>query len=297
MPADLVARAPGDPLASALQRARDYLLEKQSPSGGFCFYRGYYLEEPNVADTWHGVATLTGLLGVELSQPKQHADFVIVQTVEPQPFALYCRIRCLLALQTSDPAAAEVAQTVAGLHVELPDPTRPELLGSALRRLHCVLWLRQHLGMSIAAENIADAVLAMSNEDGGYGAPSNLLDTAEAITVLALCGAAPPASTGQFVLSVADPQFGFRLVARAPSPSLETVHAGAASCHRLDLAIPHVAAATGFVLSCQSGSGGFARASGALPNIALTYMALTTLLQDLGERTRSADVAPRNGME
>ncbi|MEO7067293.1 MAG: prenyltransferase/squalene oxidase repeat-containing protein [Rhodanobacter sp.] len=286
-----------DRLASALQRARDYLLERQSPGGGFCFYRGYYLEEPNLADTWHGVAALTGLLGVELAQPKQHADFVIGQAVESQPLALYYRVRALLALHTTDPAAAKVTRTVATLQLELPDPARLYLLGSALRRLHYVLWLKKHFGMDNAAEDVADRVLALANEDGGYGAPSNLLDTADAIAVLSLCGVTAPAITGQFVTAMADPQFGFRLVARFPSSSLEIVHAGSASCHRLNLVIPYAAAATDFVLSCQSGSGGFARASGALPDMTLTYTALTTLLRYLQEQSTPAAIPSCNGTE
>ncbi|KRE89024.1 hypothetical protein ASG87_05605 [Frateuria sp. Soil773] len=87
-------------LTLALQRASAYLLGKQSPQGGFCFYRGYYLEELNPADTWHGLAVLRNLLHAELPQWKRHAEFVVSQTVEPQPFALYCRMRSLYALDT-----------------------------------------------------------------------------------------------------------------------------------------------------------------------------------------------------
>ncbi len=184
-----------DQLGPALQHARDYLLEKQSPGGGFCFYRGYFLEEPNLADTWHGVDALTDLLGVTLSQRKDHADFVIGRPVEPQPFLLYYRIRCLLVLQTSDPAADEVAQAVEALHLSLPDPPRPQQLGAALQQLHCVLWLRKYLGMHTADEHLAQEVLSMANEDGGYGDPSNLLDTADAIALLELCGATLPPTT------------------------------------------------------------------------------------------------------
>ncbi len=286
-----------DKLPSALQHARDYLLEKQSPGGGFCFYRGYYLEEPNLSDTWHGVAALTDLLGVELTKRKAHADFVIGRPVEPQPFSLYYRIRCLLALQISDPAADEVAQAVEALRLSLPDPAQPQQLGAALQQLHCVLWLRKYLGMHTADEHLAQEVLSMANEDGGYGDPSNLLDTADAIALLELCGATLPPTTREFVSSMADPQFGFRLTATSRSPNLETVHAGAASCRRLAMDVAHVAAATAFVLSCQTGSGGFARASDALPDITLTHMALTTLIRDLQEATNSPGVLPRSGME
>lgn len=286
-----------DQFASALQHAREYLIEKQSPGGGFCFYRGYHLEEPNISDTWHGVAALTDLLGVELSQRKGHADFVIGYPVERQPFLLYYRIRCLLALQTIDPAAAEVERAVEALHPSLPDPARPHLLGASLKRLHCVLWLRNHLGMETATQHFAQKVLAMAHEDGGYGVPSNLLDTADAIALLRLCGAALPEATREFVSSMADPQFGFRLSATSRSPNLETVHAGAASCRRLALGIPHVAAAASFVLSCQTGNGGFGRASNALPDLELTYMALTTLIRDLQEPSISSDSPSPPGMD
>ena len=297
MPAASVASAPRDPLGPALQHARDYLLEKQSPDGGFCFYRGYYLEEPNLADTWHGVAALTELLDVELPKPGKHAAFVFGQAVEPQPLALCYRIRTLLALHTVDPASAEVERAVAALQVSLPDPARPHLLGAALQRLRRILWLRRHVGLDTPTDDLAQAIRDVANEDGGYGAPSNLLDTADAIAVLTFCGAAPAPGTREFVSSMADPQFGFRLVARAPSPNLETIHAGASSCHRLDLDIPYAAAATSFVLSCQSGSGGFARTSDALPDMTLTYMALTTLIRDLPGRSISPDVPSRGGTQ
>ena len=286
-----------DRIASALQHARGYLLEKQSPSGGFCFYRGYYLEEPNLADTWHGVAALTDLLGVEMAQRKEHADFVIGRPAEPQPFLLYCRIRCLWALQTSDPAAADVAQAVETLHHDLPDPARPHQLGPALKRLHCVLWLRKHLRMDADTQYLAQEVRAMANEDGGYGVPSNLLDTADAIALLGICGAAVPPATREFVSCMGDPQFGFRLSETSQSPNLETVHAGAVSCRRLALVSSDAAAAASFVLSCQTGSGGFARASDALPDIALTYMALTTLIRNLQELSILSDPLSRSGME
>ncbi len=286
---------PRDPLAAALQHARDYLLEKQSPGGGFCFYRGYYVEEPNLADTWHGVAALIDLLGVKLPERDNHARFVVEQAVERQPLALCYRIRTLLALHTNDPSAAEVERAVAALQVSLPDPARPYLLGAALQRLRDVLWLRRHIGLDTATHDLAQAIQGIANEDGGYGAPSNLLDTADAVAVLALCGAEPTPATRAFVSSMADPQFDFRLVARAPSPNLETAHAGASICHRLGMAIPHAAAATAFVLSCQSGSGGFARTSDALPDMTLTYMALTTLIRDLPWQSVSPDIRPRGG--
>ncbi len=280
---------------SALQHAREYLLERQSPGGGFCFYRGYYIEEPNLSDTWHGVAALTNLLGVELTQRKIHASFVIGHAVEPQPSTLYYRIRSLQVLQSGDPAAAEVERAVTALRPSLPDPARPNLLGVATQRLHRVLWLRKYLNMDTATKNLAESVRALVNEDGGYGTPSNLLDTAYVIALLTFCGVTAPGATRGFVASMDDPHFGFRATATSRSPNLETVHAGAASCRHLGLDITYFAAARSFVLSCQTGSGGFARASGALPDMTLTYMALTTLIRDLREKPNFSNNPSHSG--
>lgn len=285
-----VASSTADPVGRALRRARDYLLGKQSPGGGFCFYRGYYLEEPNLADTWHGVAALTALLDVALAKADEHAGFVIGRAIEPQPFALYCRTRSLLALDTPDPSLAEVERAVAAVRVWMSDPTRPQFSGAAVQRLGQLLWLRKHFGLESPLGEIANALLALANRDGGYGTPSNLLETGAAIAVLALCGAAPDPATAGFVQSMADPQFGFRLTGAARFPHLETVHAGVASCRRLGLHIPHAAAARDFVLSCQTGDGGFARTADALPDLALTHLALTTLVRDLGTAASAGTV-------
>lgn len=57
LPSPLITR-----INESRQRVRNYLLGRESPSGGFCFYRTDYLDEPSLFDTWHATAAL-GLLG------------------------------------------------------------------------------------------------------------------------------------------------------------------------------------------------------------------------------------------
>lgn len=268
-------------LASALNRARTYLLERQSPGGGFCFYRGYYAEEPNLSDTWHAVAVLSSLLGVVLREKNSHANFVIGQPIEPQPLALYYRVRALLALDVDDPELAEVRSAMTALQTDFPDMTAHTSLFAVLQRVRCTLWLKQHFGLPMAADGLVHTLLQAEHVDGGYGTPPNLLDTEAAIATLTLCGQASPARTADFVNRMALPGFGFRLTAGSLSPNLETVSAGMRSCCRLGLPVPDTEDAIAFVLSCQTGSGGFARATGALPDITLTHLAVSTLARQV----------------
>lgn len=282
MPSANSIDSPMNPLVSALDRARTYLLERQSPNGGFCFYRGYYAEEPNLADTWHAIAVLTGLLGMVLPEKSSHAGFIVGQPVEPQPLALYDRVRALRVLGVDDPESAEVASAVMALQTHHPDIATHASLNASLQRIKCTLWLKQHFGLPIAAvDELAKALLQTEHADGGYGTPPNLLDTEAAIAVLMLCGQTSPSRTGDFVHRMAVPGFGFRLTAGSLSPNLETACAGMRSCCRLGLPVPHAQDAVAFVLSCQTGNGGFARAAGALPDITLTHLALTTLARQM----------------
>lgn len=264
-------------LVLAVQRAREYLLGKQSPQGGFCFYRGYHLEEPNLADTWHGLAALSHLLHAPVPQQQRHAGFVIGQPVEPQPFALYCRIRSLRVLDVADPHAEAVRHAVAALHPSLSDAALLDAPEAALNRLRHTIWLKRHFGDMPPLDRLVGALLGTEHAQGGYGVPPNLIDTAAAVAVLTLCGQTASARCGDFVVRLAEPSCGFRLTANSLSPNLETTCAGIITCTRMGLPVPCVAEAVAFILSCQTGNGGFARASDALPDIALTHLALVAL--------------------
>lgn len=269
-----------DPLAAhvygARQRARHYLLGRQSPSGGFCFYRTEYLDEPNLFDTWHAVAALT-LLGELLPHREMLVDFVCAQPPGRQPYALYYRTFTLDALGSPDPDHAAVEESVRSLPLNVHGLARHSNLSGQLERLLLTLRLKRYLDLAFAAEEIARSILGLEQPSGGFGTPPNLLDTRLALEILPLCGQVTSARTAAFVDRVELPIFAFRLTEDSLSPNLETVCAGIECCQRLGLSVAHPGDAAAFILDCQTGDGGFARAPNALPDIGLTHLALQGL--------------------
>jgi len=146
-----------------------------------------------------------------------------------------------------------------------------------------VLWLKKHFHLPIDADEVLRTLLASEDTSGGFGSPPNVVDTETAIGVLQLSSRDIPAGAGEFLQRMAAPGFGFRLTAGSLSPNLETTCAGVIGCSRTGKPVPHAKDAIAFILSCQTGNGGFSRTAGALPDLARTHMALTTLIVHLGD--------------
>jgi hypothetical protein len=269
-----------DPLASvasALADARSYVLSRESPSGGFCVYRSELLDEPNLFDTWHAVGTL-GLLGVQVPCANACARFVAAQAVEPQVHALYYRVRSLQALRHPDPQAIEVRKVVDGLVEHLPAPgTLPSQIGGPLQVLRHTVWLKRHFQCERRQAEIVEALLCLEDAGGGFPVPPDLFSTQAVCAVLRLGGHDIPPRTAEYVGSLAVPQFGFRLTANSLSPALETTCAGIQCCVWIHRAVTHARDARRFILACQDGRGGFARAPGALADLACTHLAIKGL--------------------
>jgi hypothetical protein len=275
-----VTRSWSDSLAAhaieSRYRARHYLFGRQSPSGGFCFYRSTYLDEPNLSDTWHAVAALA-LLGEQPPHAETIVHFVCMQPPGKQPYALYYRTFTLDALSSVDPDHAAVAESVHALSLNLHDLARHPGLSGQLERLLLTLRLKIYFDMEFATEDISRAILGLEHPNGGFGTPPNILETSLALGILALCGQEASSYTMGFVARLEGPGYAFRLTENSLSPNLETVCAGIECCHLLTLPVTYPEDAAAFILSCQRSNGGFARAPGALPGIELTHLALQGL--------------------
>lgn len=197
--------------------------------------------------------------------------------MKEQPYALYFRVRSLCLLDNPDPEHAALHAAVAALATPVPDLERLADPTDALYHLRLVLWLKRHFDLDFPARDIARSLLANEHTDGGFGVPPSLLATRLVLAVLALCEARPTARTEALVARMATPGFGFRLLAGSLAPNLETTCAGISCCRRLNLSITHAADALTFILDCQAGGGGFARAPDALPDLAFTHLALAGL--------------------
>lgn len=269
----LPPEAPPAQLQAALDKARAYLLSRQSASGGFCFYRGAGVDEPNPFDTWHAVAALK-LFGLQPAAPDTVADCVARAELQAQPYGLYYRVRTLQALGHTDPASESVREAVAGLSLPMMSTSCPF---GGMERLRLILALKRHFGLAYPAQDIGHSLMQLEHRDGGFGTPPNLLDTRIALSILALCDGQGTASARAFVTNLETPGFGFRLTANSLSPTLETICAGIACCRRLNLTVTYAQDALHFILGCQGRNGGFARAAGALPDIGLTHFAIAGL--------------------
>jgi hypothetical protein len=60
---------------SAMAKAETYIRSRQSPEGGFCFYKSDYVDKPNLYDTYHAIAALS-LLGAEVPSTDLVVQFV-----------------------------------------------------------------------------------------------------------------------------------------------------------------------------------------------------------------------------
>lgn len=260
-------------LRAALDKARTYLLGRQSVNGGFCFYRSAGVDEPNPFDTWHAVAALRRLGALPVN-PDQVAAFVSEAEISSQPYGLYYRVRTLQVLGFPDPKSPQVREMVARLPLHLGTPPSPF---GGLERLRLILALKRHFSLDYPKDGIGASLMALEQPEGGFGLPPNLLDTRLALSILSFCDRQSSAATRAFVANLETPGFGFRLTANSLSPTLETLCAGIACCHHLDLPITYADDALHFILSCQGRNGGFSRATGALPDIGMTHLAISAL--------------------
>ncbi len=244
-----------DPFAAradtSRRQARHYLLGRQSPLGGFCFYRSTYLDEPNLSDTWHAVAALA-LLSEVPPHRETLVSFVCTQPPGKQPYALYYRTFTLDALSSVDPDHAAVAESVHALPLNLHGLARYSGLSGQLERLLLILRLKIYFNMEFATEDIARAIFGLEQSNGGFGTHPNLLDTRLVLGVAALCGREASTHTTAFVARLARPGYAFRLTENSLSPNLETVCAGIECCHLLSLPVTYAEDAAAFILSCQN---------------------------------------------
>lgn len=265
-------------LVTVVEKARQYLLSRQSPGGGFCAYRGYHLEAPSVADTWLGVEAWQCVSRTALPAQCEHAAFVMGSELVPQATALYQRVRTLVALQARDPRANEVRQAVAALPVGTLKPGVP-VQEAGLRHLARTLWLKRYFKLEIGAkaQDIDAALRSMASPYGTYGQPANLYDTQAALSLLTALGTRPDARLAAFVRNVGIPSFGFRLTLTGFSPCLETTCAGLMCCSYLDMHAQHEQDAIQFLAQCQVSDGAFASRPDAKGSLSLTHLALRAL--------------------
>jgi hypothetical protein len=293
-PSGLVSRC-----NDAVARAAAYIRTRQSPSGGFCFYRYGGIDEPNLGDTYYAVAALR-LFGIEIPNARKTATFAAQARIFGLTYLYFCcftldhlglasriseeTLAAIRSLVITVPAGASSIDTSGWLEstrkgIRLQQRFTPQTSTGAA-------WHEKSVGKpgSVAPRDPSDsryAQIARFVADlltrGVLGILSNLWDTCLALSVGTLLGLRPSEEVVAFIESLQHPPIGFLMTTHSAMASLDVAYAGARSCELLGLAVRHRQEMIDFTLSCQSTNGGFAHAPQALPNLEFTYRGLQTL--------------------
>lgn len=267
-------------ILQARQRAAGYLLSRQTPSGGFCFYRWGGIEEPNLADTDLALDSLQRLgeavpnLAAVQAFAQRFADSL-------QPDALQHRIGIARALGQRPAQDDALRQAIAALPwPEPPGKGDGDAASAWLSRTRRLVALRRAVDLPVDGEGLLTH-LGRLVQEGGFGSPPNLLDTHAALDIAALCGRPlRREDVRHFVDDLQLPVLAFTLTPLSRIARLDVIAAGVESCARLGLPLRFGADALRFVLGCQTDGGGFAPSPGALADIECTHAAVR-LLQTL----------------
>lgn len=262
-------------------RASLYVLGRQCRNGGFCFYRNEHLEEPNLSDTWHALASLK-LLGT--AAPRAQTLEAWLEAIDPgglHPEALHDWVFSRQMLRADWQPDPQICRRIAALELL---PSQREGGGSySLAALLRIVRLKS--GFS-TLERPADLIAWLDrHRHGGYGDKPNLQETAQALELLAAFGTPDQtAVTRVFVDSLQSQLMGFNNTLDSRYCRLDILLAGVRCCAQLNLPIRHADVIAKTVFSAQREDGAFADVPGALPNLETHYSALRLL--DLLQRLR-----------
>lgn len=277
---------PRSTVATACRRAGHYLLGRQCPQGGFCFYRSEFVNEPNLADTYHAVRALA-LLGLQGEWRDGVREYLSGIAPSAQPWDLYHLAGAWRTIDADWTPDGALRANIAGLQIGSAPSARSVHLAGWLERTRLVLRLQRDVGLAFDRAAIARTVIAR-HHDGGFGAGPNLIDTWIALDVLRLCGAGPgPDGVADFVDCLQVPTFAFQATPASCIGRLELVWAGVNCCRALGVVVRYRHDALEFALNCQTQGGGFANAPDALPDIVLTHRALQ-IMRMLSPRSEAA---------
>lgn len=261
----------------ACTRAAEYVLGRQCPDGGFCFYRTDNVNESNLADTYHALSVLR-LLGRDVPRCEQVLSFLNGFPGRSQPDDLYHLTGIALLAHVEAPVLSACREPAKALSLALPPHRQSTEVSAWLTRAHTIVLLKRRLGVLTHSQGLRAIIVSLMH-DGGFGPGPNLLDTFLAIEILAAHDV-PLAIPGlaRFIDELQHPSCGFTMTRTSRMERLELVAAGLVCCRSLKIPVRYATEALRFILACQTQRGGFAAAPDALPDIALTHQAVATLL-------------------
>ncbi|WP_031436711.1 prenyltransferase/squalene oxidase repeat-containing protein [Methylobacter tundripaludum] len=264
-----------------------YLMSRQTPDGGFCYYRAYGVEESNGKDTYSAVA---GLLSLQAPIPDLDKLLAWLHRLQNNQGGYSSFSMGWFALETLRLLNTEPLQnpdtflkTEHDRFLSLDWRVRTIEWSSLLLRLSRLSTLMHQWEFMSSPEfrcEISILIDFLQGNHGGYGNPvENLLDTYRAAIIVDCLTLEQPAGMLEFMELCSDEVFGFRLVPAGSANSLAAVHAGIGLFHLCGAVMPRERIATiwNYIASCQTMTGGFGRTPGAIATLADTWLALDCL--------------------
>lgn len=262
-----------------------YVLGRQTPSGGFSYYRSWGVEEPGAADTYHALAILQ-FFGVELPHAESCRRWLgAIQGDNGSYSGLATAWYTLLALDCLD---ATPRRDVVPWLTRRADILFTQVEGEAYspRLLELTRFIdlarRFHVATTLGRcqEAVTGALDEMSGPGGAFvrGAP-NLVDTAQALRLIQVADLLPNRRMLDFSRSCEDPLYGFRAVPHGRSSTIEVLNAGVDLMRAFGAAPRHIQAIFRTIAACQRPGGGFSRQLGAMPTLEDTYWAVRLLVK------------------
>lgn len=283
---------------NAVEACYQYVLGRQTPEGGFCFYRyhPWGIEEPNAKDSYAAVSILK-MLGRPVPHVEKCTEWLLAQQESDGGYptlvighAVLKALRILGAEPLHDPCPflREIIQKQG-----FTNPSCLEISGWLTNALRCVELCRD-FGIAISERMCGEMggwIGRLWCEDGGWGTPgSNLLDTGSAVELTVGLNLPVPEQALNYARRCEGLPFGFNQTPNSAASSLEVQRAGLKilGCFHAGPRTPSLI--RGYVASCQTAVGGFGRTPGTIAGLSESLWAIEILSMLKPENAQAADL-------
>jgi hypothetical protein len=262
-----------------------YVVGRQTRGGGFSFYahQDWGVEEPNSPDTYAAIAALQ-LLGAVVPNAGRCKDWLNDQQEPSGAYptlvighAALKALRFLAAEPRYDPRPF-IRRWDSILRPTRARKPPPGWLADLLRWIE----LCTDFGIAPSAEmhgQVSAALAAVRCEGGGYGSPGeNLADTARVLELSARFGLDAPGGILAYARQCEAPPFGFNITPVGAGSNLETLLSGMRILRYYEVEPSDPEQIRRYIAACQTGTGGFGRAPGAIAQLTETLRALEVLI-------------------
>lgn len=270
-----------------IQSAIEYVKSRQNEDGGFCFYRyeDWGISESNIPDTFYAIAVFSF---VDHPVPNKESVVSFLRSHGPSDGMFpsitigWCFLNAMQKL--GEPLAVSPLEWLqlmfVGMENALSQRRQIEWSGM-LRDMARLLELAQVHG-SPCPKNIhkllREAIFGLKWPFGGYGWPgASLLDTCEVVRIHKLMQWELPHGALEYTRRCESDRFGFTLTPDGSNATLSVQEAGCDIKNQFNERPLYALTLLHYLLTCQTGKGGFARVPGALADLENTYLAFKTL--------------------